>query len=208
VLNQGEFARFLLSSFSERKDILEKIHSSFSLEHLAAKTKDRWQKSGEEVHRYEIKLHELQGQSFIDPKLLEDEWKSTTTQLEKMETELQKQTEDLQLYQRLVEIAERITQLTLKIQEQETTLKNRHEAWSNASVTLNKTQQNFDLHQDLMAKKTPLLIQAQKDFQALRFQEETAVDLNRTLISILEKEEELIQKNKKIANKSIKKLSF
>ncbi len=61
ILNQGEFARFLSSSFTERKEILEKLYPGEMLESLSRELKlelDTFQKQRDEI---DIELKALQG---------------------------------------------------------------------------------------------------------------------------------------------------
>lgn len=61
ILNQGEFARFLSSSFTERKEILEKLYPGEMLESLSRELKtqlDSFQKQKDEI---DIELKALQG---------------------------------------------------------------------------------------------------------------------------------------------------
>lgn len=58
ILNQGEFANFLTSSFKERKDILEKFYDGEKLDLLSIKTR---QKISELSHSIENKKHQIDG---------------------------------------------------------------------------------------------------------------------------------------------------
>ena len=58
ILNQGEFANFLTSSFKERKDILEKFYDGQKLELLSIKTR---QKINELSQTIDNKFHQIEG---------------------------------------------------------------------------------------------------------------------------------------------------
>lgn len=61
ILNQGEFARFLTSSFTDRKDILEKLYPGELLESMGRELKLELDTLQGEKHEIEIKLGELRG---------------------------------------------------------------------------------------------------------------------------------------------------
>lgn len=61
ILNQGEFARFLTSSFNDRKDILEKLYPGELLDNISREL-DQEKKTLEKAkHDLEIELHTLKG---------------------------------------------------------------------------------------------------------------------------------------------------
>lgn len=59
ILNQGEFARFLSSSFSERKDILEKLYPGEIYDNLGKELKKELDELEKEKNDIDIKLGEL-----------------------------------------------------------------------------------------------------------------------------------------------------
>ncbi len=61
ILNQGEFARFLTSSFSERKEILEKLYPGELLESMGRELKSELALLEKKKSEIEIKLGELKG---------------------------------------------------------------------------------------------------------------------------------------------------
>lgn len=61
ILNQGEFARFLTSSFSERKEILEKLYPGELLESMGRELKAELTILEKKKNEIEIKLGELKG---------------------------------------------------------------------------------------------------------------------------------------------------
>ena len=58
ILNQGEFAKFLTSSFTERKSILEKFYDGMNLELINQKLKEKLKENKELI---ENKSHQVQG---------------------------------------------------------------------------------------------------------------------------------------------------
>lgn len=63
ILNQGEFARFLLSTFTERKAILEKLYPGTELENLNQELRNQLEKIRLEKSEIEVSLQTLQGES-------------------------------------------------------------------------------------------------------------------------------------------------
>ncbi len=72
ILNQGEFAKFLMSTFTERKDILEKLYSGEMLESLSRELKlelDAYQKQKNDL---DIELGTLKGDGLRGEDLVVD----------------------------------------------------------------------------------------------------------------------------------------
>ena len=61
ILNQGEFAKFLSSSFTERKDILEKLYSGEMLESLSRELKSELDGLQKQKNDLDIELFALKG---------------------------------------------------------------------------------------------------------------------------------------------------
>ena len=61
ILNQGEFAKFLTSSFTDRKDILEKLYSGEVIESMGRELKGEVEFLEKEKREIEIKMSELKG---------------------------------------------------------------------------------------------------------------------------------------------------
>lgn len=59
VLNQGEFARFLTATFSERRDILEKLYPSDNIDTVGGLAKLRYQEKFQQVQHLDIRAHTL-----------------------------------------------------------------------------------------------------------------------------------------------------
>lgn len=64
ILNQGEFAKFLTSSFSDRKDILEKLYPGELLESMGRELRYELDALGSTKNELEIKLGELKGDTY------------------------------------------------------------------------------------------------------------------------------------------------
>jgi len=60
ILNQGEFARFLTSSFTERKEILERLYPGEIFDNLSKIIKKDLDESIQKIHEITLKLEEIQ----------------------------------------------------------------------------------------------------------------------------------------------------
>lgn len=72
ILNQGEFAKFLTSSFSDRKDILEKLYPGELLESMGRELRQELDALLATKNELEIKLGELKGDTYSG-EMLKDE---------------------------------------------------------------------------------------------------------------------------------------
>ena len=72
ILNQGEFARFLSSSFTERKDILEKLYPGELLDRMGKELKAQLDELEKQKSELEIKLGELQEEPLNGEILVKD----------------------------------------------------------------------------------------------------------------------------------------
>lgn len=81
ILNQGEFARFLLSTFNERKEILEKLYPGEVLESLSRELKGELDSLTAEKVQIEAGLGTLTGDG-ADLTILEGQKKDLTQKLE------------------------------------------------------------------------------------------------------------------------------
>lgn len=61
ILNQGEFARFLMSTFTERKEILEKLYPGEMLDRLSRELKDELDQKQKELQTLETEVSSLTG---------------------------------------------------------------------------------------------------------------------------------------------------
>jgi DNA repair protein SbcC/Rad50 len=85
ILNQGEFARFLTSSFTDRKDILEKLYPGELLESMGRELKLELDTLQGEKHEIEIKLGELRGDN-LSGDVLKEQKSSLEADLKKLES--------------------------------------------------------------------------------------------------------------------------
>ena len=93
ILNQGEFAKFLNSTFKDRRDILEKLYPGEMLDNIS-KELETEKKSLEKLkHDLEIELHTLKGDT-LSGDLLKEQKKDLEAELKNLEA-LNKQIENL-----------------------------------------------------------------------------------------------------------------
>jgi exonuclease SbcC len=85
ILNQGEFAKFLTSSFTDRKDILEKLYPGELLESMGRELKLELDTLQSEKHDIEIKLGELRGDN-LSGEVLKDQKSTLEKELKSLET--------------------------------------------------------------------------------------------------------------------------
>lgn len=84
ILNQGEFAKFLTSSFTDRKDILEKLYPGELLESMGRELKLELDVLQSEKHDIEIKLGELRGDN-LSGDFLKEQKINLEVELKKLE---------------------------------------------------------------------------------------------------------------------------
>lgn len=73
VLNQGEFARFLTASFSERRDILERLYPSDNIDSIGGLAKKKFDERKNLSNNLEIQAHALQEESIFDVEAVKTE---------------------------------------------------------------------------------------------------------------------------------------
>jgi exonuclease SbcC len=184
ILNQGEFARFLSSPFSERKEILEKIYPILSLEHLALKSKERWQSHQHELQQLEIKLHDLGPDSYDHLSSLQNDilkLKETLASQEQKNKEIKITHESLI---KLLELGKKSLHLNQRIKELTVQLDSSHSEWQiedEKRKNLLSQKEKFSLFID---EKKPSLLKAKESFIKLQLHEK---DLSQKVNS-LEKE--------------------
>lgn len=74
ILNQGEFSKFLTSSFKERKEILERFYDGEKLEQLSVKTRQKITKLNQEIENNNFQIAGLNA-SNLDDEVDEDKLK-------------------------------------------------------------------------------------------------------------------------------------
>lgn len=93
ILNQGEFAKFLNSTFKDRRDILEKLYPGEMLDNISRELETEKKALEKSKHDLEIELHTLKGDTFSGD-LLKEQKKELEAELKKLEAQ-SKQIENL-----------------------------------------------------------------------------------------------------------------
>lgn len=93
ILNQGEFAKFLNSTFKDRRDILEKLYPGEMLDNISRELESEKKLLEKAKHDLEIELHTLKGDT-LSGELLKEQKKELEAELKKLEA-LSKQIETL-----------------------------------------------------------------------------------------------------------------
>lgn len=88
VLNQGEFARFLTASFSERRDILERLYPSDNIDSIGGLAKKKFDEKKSLVNNLEVQAHALQEESIFDIEAVKMEEARLKTNLSDLESKL------------------------------------------------------------------------------------------------------------------------
>ena len=199
VLNQGEFARFLMSTFTERKDILEKLYPGELLENLSRELRT-------ELDFYLTQKNQLD----IELKTLKDDG-SPSVNIE----------EELVVSKRELTLHENWSELTDKIHFHFTSLHSYHQKNSEnlRRIDLTKhelatgtTQYNLFLRSTEEAQKIREAVQKEMDERGPRLQEllksEEALKNARTSLETFTKEEarvrsEIVEVEKKLNTLSL-----
>jgi exonuclease SbcC len=177
ILNQGEFAKFLTSSFSDRKDILEKLYPGEVIESMGRELKQEVDNLEKEKREIEIKTSELKGDE-LSGEILKSEKERLSKSLN-VEEETFKNIESLErhflscfsYFEKYAENENKKINIKLEISKETTKF----------NLILKKSEEVFTLFQE--AKK-------EHEFKAPKLQE------------LLQKEEEL-----KHQEESLKKIS-
>ncbi len=167
ILNQGQFAEFLMSKFTERKEILEKLYDGENLEKLNIKLKEKIKITKEEEEKY---AHQVKGLT----EALESDILSPK-ELENLNQEVQN---NLKLSQKLIEVG-KTAQDILDLQETIHTNQNRLEGvkqqhkqekenFIHSSKTRDHIQDEREKIQAILEKRKPFLLKAIEKIQELR----------------------------------------
>lgn len=73
VLNQGEFARFLTASFSERRDILERLYPSDNIDSVGGLARRKFDEKKVQANNLDIQAHALQEEALFDVEVVKSE---------------------------------------------------------------------------------------------------------------------------------------
>lgn len=172
ILNQGEFARFLMSSFTERKDILEKLYPGELLENLSRELRSELDYYLSEKNHLDIELKTLldDGGAHVD-----------------VEAELKSSERELNLHESWSELLE-------KLNTQFTSLHHYHQKALENKKRIDATKK------DLASGTTVynVLLKATEDAARTREEAQKSSDENSPRLLELLKTEEALEKEKQI----------
>lgn len=183
ILNQGDFAKFLISNFSERRDILEKLYPSDNLELVGGLAKRKWTESQETLGRLQIQAHTLEGEAVFDINTIVEKKKNLLSEIDGLQEKLKLLRPGIQIFENLKEQSLRFLSTKLKhvdaekIQVERTTLFNETLNKVNAfKERLDTFQRSFDKNFEQLSldeKKYQLLLREKTrlEQQALQHQQ-------------------------------------
>lgn len=90
VLNQGEFARFLMASFAERRDILERLYPSDNIDSVGGLAKRKFEEKRLLANNLEVQAHALQEESLFDVDSVKQQQQRHQEEVLRLEIELAK----------------------------------------------------------------------------------------------------------------------
>lgn len=89
VLNQGEFARFLTASFTERRDILERLYPSDNIDSVGSLARRKWEERQTLVQNLDVQTHALETETIFDVNTVKTEMTRRQEELNKADENLQ-----------------------------------------------------------------------------------------------------------------------
>ena len=190
VLNQGEFARFLTASFTERRNILEKLYPSDNLDTVGGLAKKRFEAALDELKTLDIQVHGLTGETLFDVEAAS----STLKKFEELSLASQKELKNLRPWaqglEELMSFAAKHVETEKRKAQQETELLTRTEVHNTAMKAAHEGQKIIEVTQALLDKDTATL---EKDDQEAR----TLLQLKTTLTEKSQQQADLAQQIKR-----------
>lgn len=208
ILNQGEFARFLTSSFTDRKEILEKLYPGELLDNISREL-DQEKKSLEKMkHDLEIELHTLRGDNVPgenlkadkfrlekELQLLEDTYKNFEkidyhfTSLESYYDKfLQNETKKSQLKE---EIKNETTKFNLLLKSGETLNENFQNARKKQETEVPELQKYLEKERDLQHLEESTTLLRKKSSELLKLGQDTQLKIDQKSLEEKTSEEKL-----------------
>lgn len=167
ILNQGDFAKFLISNFSERRDILEKLYPSDNLELVGGLAKRRWMECQEELGRLQIQTHTLEGEAVFDINTVKEKRTELLNQIEGLQERLRVLRPGIQIFETLKEQSEKFLVTQIKKTEAEKFQIERTTHFNEALNQLTLFKHSFDAFQANFDKTFEQLTQDEKHYQTL-----------------------------------------
>jgi exonuclease SbcC len=183
ILNQGEFAKFLTSSFTDRKDILEKLYPGEVIESMGRELKQEVDHLEKEKREIEIKTSELKGDE-LSGEILKSE-KERLSQSLNLEEATFKNIESLErhflscfsYFEKYTENENKKTNLKIEISKETTSF----------NLILKKSEEVFTLFQETKKEhefKAPKLQELLQKEEELKHQEENLKKISDRILGI------------------------
>lgn len=187
ILNQGEFSKFLLATFSERKEILERFYNAEALARLSKLAKQELDETSIQIKENQNKIEGIFSGQTEDPKVLQEKITSESKLLDEKYFHKKEQEELLK------EISEIVLHIKTKKQNEER-LKN----------TILKLKEITEAHNHYLVKFTSikeryLNLKTENEKEIPKLQKAIALD-KEIHFYLREKENELINQKKIIEN--------
>lgn len=199
ILNQGEFARFLGSSFSERKEILEKLYPGEILENLGKELRSELDAIQKQKFEIEIELGALKSDGFDGESLnllknkLKQELELHEAWLKKIEVLEREFISLMSLHARANENKDRIENIKKELSQQTTVynqlLKTSEEVFEQYEKCLKRQQTELPRLQELLKTEENLLnleTKVAESLERIGAQEKQIQSLNKNLNSVTE----------------------
>ena len=200
ILNQGEFARFLSSSFSERKEILEKMYPGELLDSLSAQLKKEKDELEKQISEIDIELHTLKGDGPQGEELV--------IQKNSLETEYKKHEDWLKTLESMDYHFTSLNSYHDKFLETQSKINNLKQSLSKDTSLLNeildlsqKANEDFLAAQKDQEKHLPRLQDLLKSEEALKMTSEQMEEINKRVAKLTETKQDLQNKRRQLHDK-------
>jgi exonuclease SbcC len=205
VLNQGEFAKFLGSSFTERKEILEKMYPGEILDSLSSELKKEKDILEKQISDIDIELHTINGDGPPGEELI-SQAEITGNEL-KLHNEWWKALESMNFHAiSLQSYHTKHCETGEKIILLKETLKKETSIFNVASLESQKAKERLHLAQEDQDKRRPELQKLLKAEEAYKIAQIQLADIEKHLIELSQRKDEFSTKEK-AAKSSLKSLN-
>lgn len=175
ILNQGDFAKFLVSNFSERRDILEKLYPSDNLELVGGLAKRKWMECLEDLGRLQIQAHTLEGEAVFDINTIKEKRVLLLGQIEGIQERLRVLRPGIQIFETLKEQSQKFLSTQQKKADAEKIQVERTTQFNELLNKVNIFKDNLDQFQASFEKHFEQLSLDEKNYHAL-LRDKTRID--------------------------------
>lgn len=201
ILNQGEFSKFITSSFIERKDILEKFYDGIKLEGLNQRLREKLREKKEEVSQLNSQIDGL-AQSVVDITINQAEVDQDLAKLKYKEELAHFAENNVGYIKELLAYIEQYNENTKKSQTLNQLVDSEIESINFVKMNIDERETLFKNHEKELKIKRPILEKCiSNQFELRKNQEQIDYLLTEKL-----DQEELILKNKEIYKKTLDSL--